>query len=117
MAQGTTAVFNVYHPLVQAIERSLATRFSGCIRRVGYPVSLLLNSLRSRGRFLGIVIDDVAKAIVELKNRFGLHVRTASMVAKAAIRFRSRIWLSDEHQHANARSVVEMTSLGTRRGR
>jgi phosphotransferase system HPr (HPr) family protein len=30
---------------------------------------------------------------------------------------RSQIWISDEHQNANARSVVEMTSLGARQGR
>ena len=62
-------------------------------------------------------MNDVAEATVQLKNRFGLHVRTASMVAKAALRFRSQIWISDEHQNANARSVVEMTSLGARQGR
>ena len=31
-------------------------------------------------------MNDVAEANVEVKNRFGLHVRTASMVAKAALR-------------------------------
>jgi phosphocarrier protein HPr len=38
------------------------------------------------------------------------------MVAKAALRFRSQIWISHEHQDASARSVVEMTSLGARQG-
>ena len=39
-------------------------------------------------------MNDLAEATVQLNNRFGLHVRTASMVAKAALRFRSQIWIS-----------------------
>jgi phosphocarrier protein HPr len=62
-------------------------------------------------------MSGLAEARVEIKNRLGLHVRPSSMVAKAALHFLSKIWLEDGARSANARSVVEMTSLGAGLGR
>jgi phosphocarrier protein HPr len=58
----------------------------------------------------------VAEGIVEIKNRFGLHVRTASMVAKTALRFLSNITLSLGDNRVSARSVTEMTTMGAGAG-
>jgi len=55
---------------------------------------------------------NVAEGIVEVKNRFGLHVRTSSMVAKTALQFLSNITLSLGDHCVSARSVIHMTTMG-----
>lgn len=57
-------------------------------------------------------MNNAAEANVEITNRLGLHVRTATIVAKTALRFLSNIWILSGAKTASARSVVEMTSLG-----
>jgi phosphocarrier protein HPr len=58
----------------------------------------------------------VAEGTVEITNRFGLHVRTATIVAKTALRFLSNITLSLGKTHVSARSVTDMTMLGAGAG-
>jgi len=61
-------------------------------------------------------MNDVAEANVEVKNRFGLHVRTARMVAKAALRFPSQIWIRMITKMRAREVLSKMTSLGARQG-
>jgi len=56
--------------------------------------------------------ENVAEAVVELRNRHGLHVRTSSMMAKLALQFLSTITVSGPKGSANARSTVALVSLG-----
>ena len=58
----------------------------------------------------------VAEGTVEITNRFGLHVRTATIVAKTALGFLSNITLSLGNTRVSARSVTDMTMLGARAG-
>lgn len=59
---------------------------------------------------------NVAEGTVEIKNKSGLHVRTAAMMAKVAIRFLSNITIADSKATVNARSAVGLMSLGARIG-
>jgi len=60
--------------------------------------------------------ENIAEALVELGNRHGLHVRTASIMAKVALQFISTITVSGPKGSANARSAVALVSLGASRG-
>lgn len=55
----------------------------------------------------------VVERTVEVKNKSGLHVRTATLIAKTALRFLSKVTLLVGDNHANARSVVDMTRMVT----
>jgi len=61
-------------------------------------------------------MDCAVEANAEITNRFGLHLGPATIVAKTAMRFRSKIWIVSGDKAVSARSVVEMTSLGARSG-
>lgn len=54
----------------------------------------------------------VEKRIFFIKNRLGLHLRTASLLAKEANRFASDIWLSKDGLEVDAKSIMGITLLG-----
>lgn len=53
-----------------------------------------------------------AEAIVEVVNSQGIHVRTAAIIAGAAIHFLSVITISSGGETVDARSAVELVALG-----
>jgi len=59
---------------------------------------------------------NIAEGTVEIKNRYGLHTRTAPMVTKTAIRFLSNITIATGDYRTNARSVLGLTALGAASG-
>jgi phosphotransferase system HPr (HPr) family protein len=64
-----------------------------------------------------IVIDVKAvEATLEIKNRLGLHLRAASVLAQTAKQFDSAITLRIGGHEANARSVTQLIMLGAAQG-
>ncbi len=64
-----------------------------------------------------IVIDVKAvEATLEIKNRLGLHLRAASVLAQTAKQFESAITLRIGEHEANARSVTQLIMLGAAQG-
>jgi phosphotransferase system HPr (HPr) family protein len=62
------------------------------------------------------MLNNVAEAVVEVKNAFGLHIRPAGIVSKTALSFRAKIAIIRGKDRANARSIVALTMLGAGRG-
>lgn len=56
------------------------------------------------------------EATLEIKNRLGLHLRAASMLAQTAKQFESAITLRTGGHEANARSVTQLIMLGAAQG-
>ena len=54
----------------------------------------------------------VAEGRVEIKNQLGLHLRAATLLVKTAGRFSSAITLTRGKDHASARSVIGLMTLG-----
>ncbi|HVN91889.1 MAG TPA: HPr family phosphocarrier protein [Candidatus Binataceae bacterium] len=54
----------------------------------------------------------MAEANLEIKNRLGLHLRAASTLAQALKPFTSTVTLEMDGRKANARSVVNLITLG-----
>jgi phosphotransferase system HPr (HPr) family protein len=59
---------------------------------------------------------NAAESTVEIKDQHDLHARTATMMAKVAIRFLSTITIGDSKARMNTRSAVGLVSLGARIG-
>jgi phosphocarrier protein HPr len=55
---------------------------------------------------------NVAEGTVEIKNRLGLHLRAATMLVKTAGKFSSAITPTRGKDHASARSVIGLMTLG-----
>ncbi len=51
-----------------------------------------------------------------IKNKVGLHARPAAVFVQTASKFESRITLSAHGKKANAKSIVEVLSLGVEEG-
>ncbi len=58
-------------------------------------------------------MDNVAEAIVAVRNKLGLHVHPSDLLAKTAVRFLSRITIECGEDIADARNIVDLTALGT----
>jgi phosphocarrier protein len=56
--------------------------------------------------------NNIAEAVVEIRNKLGLHIHPSDLLAKTAVRFLSRITIESDGDIADARSIVELTSLG-----
>ncbi|HEX4211264.1 MAG TPA: HPr family phosphocarrier protein, partial [Candidatus Binataceae bacterium] len=55
-------------------------------------------------------------ATLEIKNKLGLHLRAASVLSQIAKEFQSTITVSHGGQEANARSVIQLMTLGAAHG-
>jgi phosphotransferase system HPr (HPr) family protein len=53
---------------------------------------------------------------VEIKNKLGVHARAAAQVVQTANKFSAQITLSKDGQTANARSILEVLTLGGAQG-
>ena len=51
-----------------------------------------------------------------LKNKLGLHARPASLFVESAKKFKSNILIKKDNQLANAKSILEVLSLGVEMG-
>ncbi len=60
-------------------------------------------------------MSEVTKTVV-LGNKYGLHVRPATMLAQAAARFQSELSISKDGVEVDGKSVLEMISLGAECG-
>jgi phosphocarrier protein len=56
--------------------------------------------------------DDEISSSLTITNRLGLHARAAAKLAKAAENFKSNLTLTTESLSADARSILELLSLG-----
>lgn len=56
--------------------------------------------------------------LITVSNKHGLHARTSSMLAQAAQRFSSEIWVCrlETGDRANAKSILELLTLGAAPG-
>src|SRR5919205_4001392 len=53
---------------------------------------------------------------VEIKNKLGVHARAAAQLVQIANKFSAQITLSKDGQTANARSILEVLTLGGAQG-
>ncbi len=51
-----------------------------------------------------------------LKNALGLHARPASIFVESAKKFKSNITIKKDGKQANAKSIIEVLSLGVEKG-
>jgi phosphocarrier protein HPr len=49
---------------------------------------------------------------ITIFHRLGLHLRTAAELARVALRFKSEIHVSNGYQKANAKSLLDLLTLG-----
>jgi phosphocarrier protein len=54
----------------------------------------------------------IEKKTFFIRNRLGVHLRTASLIAKEANKFSSNIWLSKDGLEVDAKSIMGITLLG-----
>ena len=59
-----------------------------------------------------------SEALLEVKNKYGLHARASTRLAQLAQKFRSSIWISrtDEGQEIDGKSILGILTLGAERG-
>jgi len=62
------------------------------------------------------VLVNVAEAIVEVKNRLGLHLRAASALAQTAAKFSSKVLIGTGDDLVNAKSMTNLMMLGAAQG-
>jgi phosphoenolpyruvate-protein phosphotransferase/dihydroxyacetone kinase phosphotransfer subunit len=65
------------------------------------------------------VLSSAVDAVIEIRNRLGLHARPAATFVQTAGRFASKIQLArtdNETQRSNAKSINAVASMGVRRG-
>jgi phosphocarrier protein len=62
------------------------------------------------------VLVNVAEAIVEVKNRLGLHLRAASALAQTAAKFASKILIGTGADLVSAKSMTNLMMLGAAQG-
>ncbi|MCF6228621.1 MAG: HPr family phosphocarrier protein [Planctomycetes bacterium] len=58
----------------------------------------------------------MAKAELELVNKYGLHQRPAMKVIETASRFRADVFLSNGEQRCNAKSIIDVIMLAAEKG-
>lgn len=58
----------------------------------------------------------MSEATVEIKNRLGLHLRAASVLAQSLKQFDSAVTFSNGRQEVNGRSVTSLIMLGAAQG-
>ncbi|PMP90145.1 MAG: HPr family phosphocarrier protein [Caldisphaera sp.] len=56
------------------------------------------------------------KEIVVLENKDGLHARPAALLVQEASKYKSDIYLNKDGNKANAKSIIEVMSLGAEQG-
>ncbi len=59
--------------------------------------------------------DNLSKDAL-IKNRLGLHARSAAMIAEIAKNARSNVWLVRDGDAVDAQSVIDMLALGCSKG-
>jgi len=57
-----------------------------------------------------------AEATVKLLNKVGLHARPAALFVQTASKFKSHILVRKDEKKANAKSILEVLSLGAEYG-
>ncbi|MGC9113002.1 HPr family phosphocarrier protein [Acidilobus sp.] len=56
------------------------------------------------------------KETVVLENKDGLHARPAALLVQEASKYKSEIYISKDGIKANAKSIIEVMSLGAEQG-
>lgn len=64
---------------------------------------------------MGNSFDKYSK-IVEITNELGLHARSAAKIVEIAQQARSKVWLIKDDEEVDAKSVIDMLSLGCAKG-
>lgn len=54
----------------------------------------------------------VAERTIRITNKLGIHVRPAAQIAELASQYQSNIIFIKDEQKANAKSIIELLSLG-----
>ncbi len=57
-----------------------------------------------------------AEGTVEVRNKLGLHLRAASLVAQTASRFSSQVWIARGKNQVSAKSITGLMTLGAEIG-
>lgn len=58
----------------------------------------------------------VAKRTIKITNKLGIHVRPAAQLAELANQYQSNITFIKDGQRVNAKSIIELLSLGASGG-
>jgi phosphocarrier protein HPr len=53
---------------------------------------------------------------VEVRNRLGIHARPANLIARAAMRFGSRVEIIKGNESIDAKSIISLLTLGAEQG-
>lgn len=53
---------------------------------------------------------------IEVRNRLGIHARPANLIARAAMRFTSRVEITKGNECIDAKSIISLLTLGAEQG-
>jgi phosphotransferase system HPr (HPr) family protein len=53
---------------------------------------------------------------IEVRNRLGIHARPANLIARAAMRFSSRVEIVKGNECIDAKSIISLLTLGAEQG-
>lgn len=58
----------------------------------------------------------VIRRQTEVRNRLGIHARPANLIARAAMRFNSRVEIAKGNECIDAKSIISLLTLGAEKG-
>jgi phosphocarrier protein HPr len=62
------------------------------------------------------VAGRACRAVLEIRNKLGLHARAAVQFVQTAQRFRAEIWVSKDGERVNGRSIMGVMTLAATQG-
>jgi phosphocarrier protein HPr len=97
------------------VNKSVTSSFPARRRPSPKPIDRARSFTKAVDTFIVVVVN-VAEAIVEVKNRLGLHLRAASALAQTAAKFASKILIGTGDDLVNAKSMTNLMMLGAAQG-
>lgn len=58
----------------------------------------------------------MTKTTVKVPNRLGIHARPAALIVRAAVEYSSDIWITNENDRVNAKSIMGVMTLAASGG-
>ena len=71
---------------------------------------------RMPGRLVMVMSNSPVTRVIVIVNEHGMHARPAEMFAKSALRFNSRIELRRGNERVDAKSILNLLTLGATQG-
>jgi phosphocarrier protein HPr len=60
--------------------------------------------------------DRECRAVLEIRNKLGLHARAAVQLVQTAQRFRAEVWVSKDGERVSGRSIMGVMTLAATQG-